>query len=172
MDNLQELDTAYRADIRKNDDKEEYKLKTKMGKKGYKEFLAKAEPAKKGTTLRKEVSSEILNASSNAEGYYFTFENLDAKSINEILLDFNEQNFNWNISLEGSQEQSEWFTILDTYRILSISNEQTTYSFTKLVFPLSKYRYYRLRVGPGPPLVASVASHTWLFRIPLLGPRN
>lgn len=53
MDNLQELDTAYRADIRKNDDKEEYKLKTKMGKKGYKEFLAQAETAKKGTILRK-----------------------------------------------------------------------------------------------------------------------
>ena len=53
MNNLQEVDTEYRASLRKNNDKEEYKLKTKMGSKSYKEFVAQAEKTKKGTPLRK-----------------------------------------------------------------------------------------------------------------------
>ena len=50
---LHEIDTAYRASIRKNSDKEDYKLRTKLGKKGYKSFIQQAEKAKKGTPLRK-----------------------------------------------------------------------------------------------------------------------
>lgn len=50
---LQELDTSYRASIRKNDDKEEYKKRMKMGNKSYKEFVAQAERDKKSKPLRK-----------------------------------------------------------------------------------------------------------------------
>ena len=50
---LHELDTGYRASLRKNDDRKDYKLRTKLGKKGYKQFMDQAEKAKKGTSLRK-----------------------------------------------------------------------------------------------------------------------
>jgi hypothetical protein len=48
--------------------------------------------------------------------------------------------------LEGSQNQQQWFQILDNYRILSIRNKQTDYQFTKVNFPNSKYRYFRLLI--------------------------
>ena len=96
----------------------------------------------------KEVDFKTLNSSHNEKGYFFTFEILSKEPINQINLDFDQPNFDWRIQLEGSQNQQEWFTILDDYRILSIKNEEVDFQFTKLSFPNSRYHYYRLRI-PG-----------------------
>lgn len=93
-----------------------------------------------------KVDFRLLNFSNKGNDYFFTFEIPSEKPINEIHLDFKEKNFNWLVNLEGSQNNSEWFTVLENYRILSIENKQTDYQFTNLVFPSSKYRYFRLRI--------------------------
>jgi hypothetical protein len=95
-------------------------------------------------TEEKEVPFKMLNASSNSRGYYFTFQTLTDNPVNEISLAIGQPNFDWRIDLEGSQDQSEWFTIIRDYRILSIRNGLTDFAFTKLHFPVSKYRYFRL----------------------------
>lgn len=92
----------------------------------------------------KQVAFKTLNVSYNDKGYYFTFEIPATKPINQINLDFNQQNFDWRIKLEGSQNLDEWFTIVDDYRIVSIKNNLTDFQFTKLTFPNSKYRFFRL----------------------------
>ena len=56
------------------------------------------------------------------------------------------ENFDWKVTIEGSHDQKEWFTITDDYRILSIKNELTDYKFTKIAFPDSQYRFLRLHV--------------------------
>lgn len=94
----------------------------------------------------REVEFEILNASHNDKGHYFTFEIPTAEPINQIKLDFSQRNFDWRITLEGSLNQTDWFTVLENYRILSIKNGITDFQFTKLIFPSSKYRYFRLLV--------------------------
>jgi hypothetical protein len=94
----------------------------------------------------KEVKFKIINTSHNKDGYYFTFEIPDTEPINQINLDFSQKNFDWRIKLEGSQNQVDWFTIIDNYRILSIKNEITDFQFTKLIFPDSEYRYFRLLI--------------------------
>lgn len=96
--------------------------------------------------LSKKVDFKVLNSVSNAKGYYFTYEIPTAEAINEIQLDFKNKNFDWKIVLEASQNQQEWFTLLDNYRLLAIKNTQTDYSYTNLNFKDSKYRYYRLLV--------------------------
>ncbi|KAG1654373.1 Beta-galactosidase [Nymphon striatum] len=68
------------------------------------------------------------------------------EAINRIHLDFENKNFDWKVVLEGSQNQNEWFTILDDYRVLSIQNEHTDYRFSNLEFPDAKYRFYRVLV--------------------------
>ncbi|PIB25323.1 DUF3999 family protein [Maribacter sp. 4G9] len=93
-----------------------------------------------------KIDFKLINSSSNKNGYYYTYEIPTSKSINEIQLSFKDENFDWNVTLEGSQNQQEWFTVLEDYRILSIKNNQTDYSFTHLNFPNAKYRYYRLLV--------------------------
>ncbi len=95
-------------------------------------------------TVSKEISFKIINSSHTEKGYYFTFKIPIEETINQIKLDFKKDNFDWRITLEGSQNQQQWFQVLDNYRILSIKNRQTDYQFTKLNFPNSKYRYFRL----------------------------
>ena len=88
----------------------------------------------------------ILQVTEN-EGYYFTFEVPTSEAINQIKLEFDQQNFDWRVKLEGSQNQQEWFTVLDKYRILSIKNKLSDFQFTLLRFPNSKYRFFRLLVN-------------------------
>ncbi len=96
--------------------------------------------------LNKEVGFKVLNTSHNSKGYYFTFEVPTTEPVNQVLLNFSQLNFDWRITLEGSQDMKEWFTMLNNYRILSIKNELTDFQFTKLTFPASKYRYFRLQI--------------------------
>jgi hypothetical protein len=96
--------------------------------------------------IDKELNFKLINASFNKKGYFFTFEIETKEAINQIKLDFKQQNFDWKIALEGSQNQKEWYTIVDDYRILSIVNSETNYQFTKVNFPSSKYNYLRLLV--------------------------
>lgn len=104
-----------------------------------------------------KIDFKLINSSYNENGYYYTYEVPTSKNINEIDLNFKDGNFDWDVTLEGSQNQLEWFTILEDYRILSIKNSQTNYSFTHLNFPNAKYRYYRLLVKSDsqPDLVSS-----------------
>ena len=90
---------------------------------------------------------KTLNASHNDKGYYFTFEIPTKEPINQIKLQFKQVNFDWQITLESSQDQNEWFTVVENYRILSIKNDLTDFQFTKLAFPSSKYRFFRLRIS-------------------------
>jgi hypothetical protein len=92
------------------------------------------------------IDFKLINQSKTGDGFYYTFELGDETEVNEIKINFSESNFDWRLNLEGSQDQKSWFTIEEDYRILSIENEITNYRFTDLVFPLSKYRYYRILV--------------------------
>ncbi len=96
--------------------------------------------------LRTEVNFKLLNTTYNEKGYYFTMEVPTEDSVNQIMLNFKQDNFDWKLSLEGSQNQQEWFTIVDDYRILSIKNPETSYQFTKVTFPETKYRYFRVLI--------------------------
>ena len=95
------------------------------------------------TSLEK-VPYRRINNSKGVEGYFVTFMLENQRPINRIELDFKTQNFDWNINLEGSMDQKEWFTILSDYRILSIRNTSTKYKFADLIMPEMKYKYYRL----------------------------
>ena len=75
------------------------------------------------TVSAKEIVFKTLNSSRNENGHYFTFEISTSEAINQIDLDFKQDNFDWRIKLEGSQNQNDWFTVIENYRILSIKNE-------------------------------------------------
>lgn len=94
----------------------------------------------------KKIPFQLINASKNNNGYFWTFETPIDKIINEINLSFKNKNFDWSVQLEGSQNQNDWFTILDKYRILSIHNNQIDFNYTKIKFPKSNYKYYRVKI--------------------------
>ncbi|RNL54068.1 DUF3999 domain-containing protein [Pedobacter jejuensis] len=95
-------------------------------------------------TDNKEIAFKQINQSSNPNGYYYTFQSDAAITINQINLSFKQDNFDWQITLDGSNDNLTWFSILKDYRILSIKNNDTNYQFTKLSFPNSNYKYFRV----------------------------
>lgn len=93
-----------------------------------------------------DVEFKLLNQSKDKNGYYFTFKVPTSNSVNQIQLNFGQVNFDWKIVLEGSQNQQEWYTLVQDYRILSINNKHTNYQFTTLNFPDANYSFYRIRI--------------------------
>jgi hypothetical protein len=98
-------------------------------------------------TSEKELVSMKFNSTHNEKGYFFTFEMEKEAIANQIVVDFLQKNFDWKVKVEGSQNQNEWFTLVEDYRILSILNEQTKYAFKSIIFPDAKYRFFRLCVN-------------------------
>lgn len=101
---------------------------------------------KREKVVRSEVEFKLLNTAHNEQGYYFTMEVPTENPVNELKLNFKQDNFDWLLALEGSQNQQEWFSIVDDYRILSIKNPETNYQFTKVTFPNTKYRFFRIHI--------------------------
>ena len=100
-----------------------------------------------GTEAQTDEYFEILNKTKTDKGYYFTLQREDNQSeISEINLSFDNRNFDWRIDLEGSNDQKEWFGILENYRVLSIQNSKTDFSFENLIFEKTGYKYYRILV--------------------------
>lgn len=93
-----------------------------------------------------DVTFKQLNQSSATDGYYYTFESPGNNTINQINLAFKQENFDWKLNLEGSDDNQTWFSILKDYRILSIKNNVTDYQFTKLSFQDAKYQYFRIAI--------------------------
>lgn len=109
----------------------------------------------------REVSFNMINTTSNQKGYYFTFEIPTSEPLNQMQLNFAQENFDWRLTLEGSQDQLEWFTIVNDYRILSIENQLTSYQFTKITFPEANYHYLRILIDSQekPQLDATINQH-------------
>ena len=99
-----------------------------------------------GKTTKKEIPFRMMNQTTGAGGYYYTFEVPEPEELNHIVLDFEEKNFDWRLGLDGSQQLNDWFNILEGYRILSIKNAATDYTFTDVTFSPAKFRYLRLFV--------------------------
>jgi len=93
-----------------------------------------------------DIAFKQINQSAKPNGYYYTFQSPGINLINQINLAFKQENFDWKVTLEGSNDNKEWFSIFTDYRILSIKNNDTDYQFTKLNFPDSKYQYFRIAV--------------------------
>lgn len=101
---------------------------------------------KEATQTKKSIPFNLLNQTKNSYGYYYTYEIPSEKPLSQIRLRFKDKNFEWKVRLEGSHNQKFWFDIIDDYRIVSIQNDLTNYSFTTLDFPKIKYKYVRLLI--------------------------
>lgn len=90
--------------------------------------------------------SEIINESRSAAGYHFTLVMPPNHSTDEIVLQFFEQNFDWRVTIEGSQDLGSWVTLAEKNRIVSIVNQNTDFQYGTVEFPRSVFRYLRITV--------------------------
>ena len=107
-------------------------------------LLSKTQFASLENETTEYIGFKILNQTKTADGYYFTLESPITADIEEIDLHFSNQNFDWKITLEGSHDQKQWFSILENYRILSIQNSKTDYNFQLQAFEKTNYKFYRI----------------------------
>ena len=91
-----------------------------------------------------QLSVRMLNKSKRNGQTYRSFMLREPAIIDRIELEIDAENYDWRLQLEGSQNQTEWFTILHNYRVVGFHNPISSYSFSTLLFPPSKYKYYRL----------------------------
>lgn len=94
----------------------------------------------------KTVSYKLINASSKDGISFFSLKIPSKDAVNHIKLDFEEDNFDWKVLLQGSHNQKDWFTIYNNYRIVAIKNSRTNYNFTDLTFPPVEYTYFRIGI--------------------------
>jgi hypothetical protein len=99
-----------------------------------------------------------LNKSRKDGKLYITFEVPKTLSVNYVDFTIEEENFDGYVTLEGSNDQQEWFEIVQRQRILSITNDQVNFSSTSLTFPESNYRFLRANIQSTKPVTVTSAS--------------
>jgi len=95
-------------------------------------------------SLDKNIVFKYVNKSTTQKGSYITFKVTHEATINQIRLDFESDNFDRLIRVEGSQNLKDWRTVVDDFRVLSIKNKSINYAFTTVNFPDAKYAYFRV----------------------------
>jgi hypothetical protein len=96
--------------------------------------------------ISRKINFKIINTSFNKDGYYYTFEIREKDIVNQVDLTFNDENFDWQVDFEGSNDQKNWFTLLENYRILSIRNSLTEFDFTIVKLPDTRFHFIRMRI--------------------------
>lgn len=104
---------------------------------------------------------KVINRTHGPGVYYYTLDlGEQAPATNLLSLDFGQENFDWRCSVEGSQDLIKWEIISADERILSISNEHTRYTFSRVHFPAVRFRYIRIGIHSGEkPLLRSVSAN-------------
>ncbi len=92
------------------------------------------------------VDFSLINQVKKKGIYYYTFKLRAPQVVNTLELSFNKANFDWLVTLEGSHNQQEWFTILEQSRIVGIKNKNTSYKYTTLEFKEISYAYLRIKL--------------------------
>lgn len=94
------------------------------------------------------VSLEPFNLSRQGAALFFTVKLNPNEPINSITLNFAQQNYDSEVTVEGSFNQLEWFKI-QTSRIISLANTPVNYIYNHITFPSSTYTYLRFTIHKG-----------------------
>jgi hypothetical protein len=108
----------------------------------------------------------IINQSHKGDIYFYTFDNPEASKISQLKLEFGQKNYDWRVNVEGSDDAKEWFSVLENYRIVSVKNEFTDYSFSTLHFPAVQYKFLRINIKSTeqPKLLSTIISDVNIFK--------
>jgi hypothetical protein len=94
----------------------------------------------------REVPFQRINDSRNEKCCsYLTLKFPEVQQLTRIRLEVEENNFDKTLSLEGSNNNKDWFTISERMRITRFRGNGQDYSYTTLNFSPSEYIYFRLK---------------------------
>jgi hypothetical protein len=96
---------------------------------------------------RVEIDLTAINRSKKDGVLFITFELNPEQKVNFIDLEFEENNYFAFVRIEGSQNNKEWFEIVDKQRILSLHNANDAYQYNTVTFPTANFKYLRVSVA-------------------------
>ena len=106
----------------------------------------------------KAIPFTVINSAFTKNGRYYSFKPQYNPPINEIKLQFNKTNYDAKVTLQGSDDNLQWFTIIDSARLVAIKNSYTNFEYSTLHFPTAQYRWYRIFIHQAGDLQVESAS--------------
>ncbi len=95
----------------------------------------------------KESFFELINTVSNLKCCSFvTLKMNKRRIINTIYFDIEQSNFDKNITVEGSNNNKDWYVIKTHLRITGFYNNSINFKSTSIDFPNAEYEYFRIKL--------------------------
>ncbi|MCW5912571.1 MAG: DUF3999 family protein [Cyclobacteriaceae bacterium] len=95
--------------------------------------------------MRVPVAAEPFNVSWQGATLYFTVKLNRVEPVNLATLEFEQENYDADVTVEGSNDQKEWFK-LHTGRIIALAKAPVSYTYNHVHFPASEYSYLRFAI--------------------------
>ena len=95
--------------------------------------------------IREQVKAEPFNISRQGTTLYFSVKLNRVEPVNLAILQFEQDNYDADITVEGSNDQKEWFTV-QTGRIIAINKTPVSYRYNQINFPESEYTFLRFAI--------------------------
>ncbi len=104
---------------------------------------------------------------SRKEGALFFSVKLGAdQRVNSALLSFEEDNLDARVTVEGSQDQQNWFQLATSKRILIVSDQAISYRSTRVDWPVSEFRYLRFAIRTDDKVTLRNVAFVWQEKKP------
>lgn len=97
---------------------------------------------------RTAITLKPFNQSRKGSAYYFTVKLNRTEPVNAVTLEFDQENYDSEVVVEGSNNQQEWFK-LHTSRIISIANSPVNYRYNHVHFPNTNFTFLRFTILKG-----------------------
>lgn len=94
-----------------------------------------------------DVAQRLINKGHNEEAFFATLEMKTDKGYNQLYLDFQKQNYDFLINLEGSNDQQNWVAVAQDLRVVSVTEKGRKFTINTLDFPASNFAYLRLKMN-------------------------
>lgn len=109
---------------------------------------------------------QLINDVTNLKCCSYVTLKMDSKKvINHITLDVLENNFDKLLSVEGSNDNKEWFTIKRHVRIAGFVNNESNFKNTSIYFPEAEYAYFRINMDDdGSPRITVNAANAFEYK--------
>lgn len=91
-----------------------------------------------------ETPCTLINRSSTPQAQYVTLQSNLPNPTEWMRLDIEHDEFDWQVSLEGSHDGRTWFMLKENARVVSIRNDGGSYRYTDIHYPRSDYTTFRL----------------------------
>ena len=98
-------------------------------------------------TSLEEVSLETYNISKKGNDLYFSIKLANQEAINHATLNFAEENYDTYVTIEGSNNEKEWFAIDREQRIIFVADNHIRYTSNTIYWSSSRFVYLRFKVA-------------------------